>query len=168
MRAEDENFMNEALEEADKAALIGEVPIGAVIVHNGVIIGRGHNLREHSQDAADHAEMIAIREANAALHSWRLVDCTLYVTLEPCVMCSGAIINARVDRVVFGARDPKAGGTKSLYEILTDDRLNHQVSIEEGVLADRASQQLKHFFRAARKRRKKAKQEKKTQESIQD
>lgn len=90
--------------------------------------------------------MIAIREANAALHSWRLIDCTLYVTLEPCVMCSGAIINARVDRVVFGARDPKAGGTKSLYEILTDDRLNHQVSIEEGVLANRASQQLKRFF----------------------
>ncbi|MGL0749298.1 tRNA adenosine(34) deaminase TadA [Secundilactobacillus paracollinoides] len=160
MRADDETYMNAALDEARKAALIGEVPIGAVVVHEGVIIGRGHNLREHSQDAADHAEMIAIREANAALNSWRLIDCTLYVTLEPCVMCSGAIINARVDRVVFGARDPKAGGTKSLYEILTDDRLNHQVEIQEGVLADEAGQQLKTFFKATRKRHKRERQEK--------
>lgn len=105
---EQTKFMREALAEAKKAALIGEVPIGAVVVHDGQIIGRGHNLREHSQEAALHAELLAIEEANQYLKSWRLTGCDLYVTLEPCVMCSGAIINARLDRVIYGARDPKA------------------------------------------------------------
>lgn len=146
--------MEEALLEAHKSALIGEVPIGAVIVHDGEIIGRGHNLREHSQQAADHAEMIAIEEANQKLGSWRLVDCTLYVTLEPCIMCSGAIINSRIDRVVFGARDPKAGAVATLYSVLNDARLNHQVEVTEGVLAKRAGDVLKDFFKAARKRNK--------------
>lgn len=153
----DQFFMNEALVEAKKAAMIGEVPIGAVIVHDGRIIGRGHNLREHAQRASDHAEMLAIEEANLVLHSWRLVDCDLYVTLEPCIMCSGAIINARIRRVIFGARDPKAGATNSLYELLSDERLNHQVEVTEGVQADQAGEILKTFFRAARKRRKRKK-----------
>jgi tRNA(adenine34) deaminase len=146
--------MREALLEAHKSALIGEVPIGAVIVHEGKIVGRGHNLREHSQLAADHAEMMAITEANQRLHSWRLVDCTLYVTLEPCMMCSGAIINSRIDRVVFGARDPKAGAVTTLYSVLGDSRLNHQVTVKEGVLASQAGAVLKTFFKAARKRNK--------------
>lgn len=150
----DEHYMQEALLEAHKSALIGEVPIGAVIVHNGEIIGRGHNLREHSQLAADHAEVMAINEANQKLHSWRLVDCTMYVTLEPCIMCSGAIINSRIDRVVFGARDPKAGAVVTLYSLLNDPRLNHQVEVKEGVLAIQAGEALKAFFKAARKRNK--------------
>ncbi len=116
----DERYMQEALLEAHKSALIGEVPIGAVIVHNNEIIGRGHNLREHSQLATDRTEVMAISEANQKLHSWRLVDCTMYVTLEPCIMCSGAIINSRIDRVVFGARDPKAGAVATLYSLLND------------------------------------------------
>lgn len=149
--------MKEALLEAHKSDLIGEVPIGAVIVHEGVIVGRGHNLREHSQEACDHAEVMAISDANRTLHSWRLVDCTLYVTLEPCIMCSGAIINSRIDRVVFGARDPKAGAVASLYSLLNDSRLNHQVEVKEGVLADQAATMLKHFFKAARKRNKQRK-----------
>ncbi|KRK99938.1 CMP dCMP deaminase zinc-binding protein [Secundilactobacillus odoratitofui DSM 19909 = JCM 15043] len=157
----DEKFMRAALLEAKKAALIGEVPIGAVVVHDNEIIGRGHNLREHSQLAVDHAEMMAIEEANQVLNSWRLVDCTLYVTLEPCIMCSGGIVNSRLKRVVFGARDPKAGAVSTLYRLLNDQRLNHQVEVTEGVLAADASQQLKAFFKAARKRRKLQKQQSK-------
>ena len=151
--------MQEALLEAHKSALIGEVPIGAVIVHDGRIVGRGHNLREHSQLADDHAEMMAISEANQCLHSWRLVDCTLYVTLEPCIMCSGAIINSRIDRVVFGARDPKAGAVASLYSLLNDARRNHQVAVTEGVLAAQSGAVLKAFFKAARKRNKRQKKQ---------
>ncbi|MTV82391.1 tRNA adenosine(34) deaminase TadA [Secundilactobacillus folii] len=155
MEKTDEYFMRQALLEAHKAALIGEVPIGAVVVHNGEIIGRGHNLREHSQQAADHAEMLAIMEANQVLHSWRLVDCDLYVTLEPCVMCSGAIINSRIENLIFGAKDPKAGAVTTLYRVLDDDRLNHQVNVKAGILADESAQMLKTFFKAARKRNKK-------------
>lgn len=158
---EQTKFMREALVEAKKAALIGEVPIGAVVVHDGKIIGRGHNLREHSQEAALHAELLAIEEANQYLKSWRLTGCDLYVTLEPCVMCSGAIINARVDRVIYGARDPKAGGVASLYELLNDQRLNHQVDVTEGVCADEAGTLLKTFFKAARKRNKERKRQRK-------
>lgn len=146
--------MLEAIEEAQKAALVGEVPIGAVVIYEGDIIGRGHNLREHSQNSLLHAEMVAIEEANATLHSWRLLGCKLYVTIEPCVMCSGAIVNSRLERVVFGARDSKYGGTKSLYKILSDSRLNHQVDITEGVLADNTSQFLKDFFKEIRKQHK--------------
>ncbi|MCF7523273.1 nucleoside deaminase [Levilactobacillus brevis] len=140
--------MEEALFEAEQAAVIGEVPIGAVIVHNGQIIGRGHNLREHRHDATLHAEIRAIEEACATLQSWRLNDCQLYVTIEPCLMCSGAIINARIPEVFYGARDPKAGAVDSLYESLTDSRLNHTVAVHEGLLAKDAGERMVAFFKA--------------------
>ncbi|WP_125573258.1 tRNA adenosine(34) deaminase TadA [Levilactobacillus huananensis] len=150
-------YMEEALFEADQAGLIGEVPIGAVIVHDGQIVGRGHNLREHGNDATLHAEVRAIEEACATLKSWRLNDCQLYVTIEPCLMCSGAIVNARIPEVFYGARDPKAGAVDSLYQTLTDDRLNHVVTVHEGLLAKAAGERMVTFFRAARKRQKAAK-----------
>ncbi|CAM3182942.1 tRNA adenosine(34) deaminase TadA [Lactiplantibacillus plajomi] len=156
-----EDWMKEALHEARMAYLIGEVPIGAVIVHDGEIIGRGHNLREHGQDATLHAEMMAIQEACEALHSWRLEGCQLYVTLEPCLMCSGAIINARIPEVFYGARDPKAGAVRSLYEVLEDSRLNHRVTVHERVLARPAGEMLENFFRDIRKRQKAAKRARK-------
>lgn len=150
----DSRFMRAAMVEAQKAFMIGEVPIGAVVVHDGIIIGRGHNLREHLNDGIAHAEILAIEEACRYLNSWRLIDCDLYVTIEPCLMCSGAIINTRIENVCFGSRDPKAGATRSLYTVLEDSRLNHQVNVVEGVLADEASQIMKDFFKAARKKRK--------------
>lgn len=152
-----EDWMREALQEAKLAYLIGEVPIGAVIVHDGEIIGRGHNLREHGQDATLHAEVLAIQEACEYLHSWRLEDCQMYVTLEPCIMCSGAIINARIPVVYYGARDPKAGAVHSLYQLLDDERLNHQVEVHERVLARPAGELLQTFFRKIRDRQKAAK-----------
>lgn len=149
----DEMFMNAALVEAQKAYLIGEVPIGAVIVKDNQIIGRGHNLREHLNDGIAHAEVMAIEEACRYLESWRLIDCELYVTIEPCLMCAGAIVNSRIDRVVFGARDSKAGAVRSLYQALEDSRLNHQVAVFEGVRQSACSQIMKDFFKAARKRK---------------
>lgn len=151
------HYMQEALFEADQAGLIGEVPIGAVIVHDGQIIGRGHNLREHANDATLHAEIRAIEEACATLRSWRLEDCEMYVTIEPCLMCSGAIINSRIPVVYYGARDPKAGAVDSLYETLTDDRLNHRVKVYEGLLAKESGERLVSFFKAARQCAKAAK-----------
>ncbi len=148
------HYMEEALFEADQAGLIGEVPIGAVIVHGDQIVGRGHNLREHGNDATMHAEVRAIEEACATLHSWRLEDCQLYVTIEPCLMCSGAIINSRIPVVYYGARDPKAGAVDSLYETLTDSRLNHRVTVYEGLMAKSAGERMVSFFQAARKRQK--------------
>lgn len=150
-------YMNEAIKEAQFAKMIDEVPIGAVVVHDGKIIGRGHNLREHSQDSTTHAEVLAITEACAYLKSWRLWDCQLFVTIEPCLMCSGTIINSQLPQVFFGARDPKAGAVRSLYTVLEDTRLNHQVAVHEGIEADRASMLMKTFFKEIRKRRKKTK-----------
>ncbi|MFD1419637.1 tRNA adenosine(34) deaminase TadA [Lactiplantibacillus songbeiensis] len=155
--ANPEKWMREALQEAKMAYLIGEVPIGAVVVYHDEIIGRGHNLREHGQDATLHAEVLAIQEACEYLHSWRLEDCQLYVTLEPCIMCSGAIINARIPEVYYGARDPKAGAVHSLYQLLSDDRLNHQVAVHERILARPAGEMLQRFFRDIRERQKAAK-----------
>src|SRR5690606_16019307 len=123
----DMKWMQEAILEAQKAEAIGEVPIGAVIVKDGQIVGRGHNLRETTQDPTAHAEMIAIREASETLQAWRLLHCTLYVTLEPCPMCAGAIVQARIPRVVFGAPDPKAGCAGTLMNLLQESRFNHQV-----------------------------------------
>ena len=146
----DEHWMRAAIDEARLAEGKGEVPVGAVIVHDDEIIGRGHNLRELSQDPTTHAEMIAIREAAEALGSWRLIDTALYVTLEPCPMCAGALVNARVPRVVWGANDPKAGATETLYTIGSDPRLNHRFECVPGVLADECSALLRSFFAAIR------------------
>ena len=145
-----ELWMRSAIAEARLAEAEGEVPVGAVIVHNGEIIGRGHNERESSQDPTRHAEMIAIQEAAKKLGSWRLIDTTLYVTLEPCPMCAGALVNARVPRVVWGCDDPKAGATRTLYEIGTDARLNHRFECVPGVLDEACSALLTEFFGAIR------------------
>jgi tRNA(adenine34) deaminase len=151
--------MHEALVEASAAARLGEVPVGAVLVRDGVIIARGHNLRETSNDPTTHAEMIAIRQAAAHLDSWRLLDCTLYVTLEPCVMCMGAIILARIPRLVFGSRDPRVGAVGSIYDFSRDERFNHQVAVTEGVLEDACSDMLSGFFRKLRTEKKQRKQQ---------
>ena len=161
-QSEQQQFMRAAIEEAHKAELLDEVPIGAVVTYKGKIIGRGHNMREKFQDVTYHAEMLAIMEACTYMHSWRLEDCDLYVTLEPCMMCSGAIVNARIRNVFYGAKDPKAGTVDSLYHLLNDKRLNHQVYVSSGLLGDECSQLLKDFFRAVRKRRKLARKKKKT------
>lgn len=149
-----QKYMRVAIKEARQAQLLGEVPIGAVVVHDDQIIGRGHNMREKFQDVTYHAEMLAIMEACTTLGSWRLEDCDLYVTLEPCIMCSGTIVNARIKNVYYGAQDPKAGAVDSLYHLLNDQRLNHQVHVESGILGAECGQMLKDFFRAIRKKRK--------------
>ena len=146
----DEAWMRHAIDEAKLAEEKGEVPVGAIIVHDGQIIGRGHNERELSQDPTTHAEMIAIRQAAKALGSWRLIDTTLYVTLEPCPMCAGALVNARVPRVVWGCNDPKAGATETLYTIGSDARLNHRFDCVGGVLRDECSALLTGFFSSIR------------------
>ena len=153
---EHEKFMIAAIEEAGKAAAIGEVPIGAVVVRNGEIVGRGYNLRETQKDPTLHAEMIAIREASEKLGGWRLIGCTLYVTLEPCPMCAGAIVQSRIEQVVYGARDPKAGCAGTLMNLLEEPRFNHQVPVIEGVLAEECAQMRKDFFRGLRKKRQQA------------
>lgn len=150
--ARDIAFMQEALEEARQAAQVGEVPVGAVVVRAGQVIARAHNARELEQDPTAHAELVAMREAARLLRSWRLTGCTVYVTLEPCFMCAGAIVNARPDRVVFGAMDPKAGAVGSLENVLADARLNHRPEITSGVLAEECGEVLREFFRAARGR----------------
>jgi tRNA(adenine34) deaminase len=140
-----------ALREARTAAIDDEVPVGCVIVHDGLIVGRGHNQTEGLQDATAHAEIIAIGAASNALASWRLSDCTLYVTLEPCAMCAGAIVLARITRLVYGAADPKAGACGSVLDVIHEPRLNHRVEVTKGILADECAGVLRDFF--ARKRR---------------
>lgn len=154
---EDTLFMGEALKEAKKALAKGEVPIGAVLVVEGKVVSRGRNERETKHDPSAHAELIAIRKASRKLGSWRLSGATLYVTLEPCLMCMGAIVLARVERLVFGAFDPKAGAVGSLYDISKDKRLNHRVEVTTGVLGEEAGALLRDFFSGlrARKRAKK-------------
>lgn len=149
--AMDQQFMRAAIREAELAAVEGEVPVGAVVVHDGSIIATAHNQRETLLDPTAHAEMIALTQAAAGLGSWRLSGCTLYVTLEPCPMCAGAIVNARVPRVVYGATDPKAGAVESLYTLLADPRLNHAAAVTRGVLDQECGDLLRHFFRARRK-----------------
>lgn len=143
-------FMEAAIEEARRAEQLGEVPIGAVIVKEGKIIGRGHNLRETSNDATAHAEMIAIREASKTLGAWRLMGCILYVTLEPCPMCAGAIVQSRIPLVVYGASDPKAGCAGTLMNLLQEERFNHRAQIISGVMKDVCSHMLTDFFRRLR------------------
>lgn len=146
----DDDFMEAALQAAEKAGLAGDVPIGAVIVHEGEIIATTGNRREQDQDPTGHAEVLALREAGRVLGSWRLNECTLYVTLEPCPMCMGACINARLGRLVFACADPKAGAAESLYQIGSDERLNHSLTITSGVQRERASQMLRTFFASLR------------------
>lgn len=145
-----EQFMALALKEAEQAAAEDEVPIGAVIVHGNRVIASAHNQREQLRDPTAHAEMIAITQAAQALQSWRLEECILYVTLEPCPMCAGAIIQARIPTVVYGADDPKAGAVRSLYRLLEDPRLNHRCEVVSGVLADRCAEILRAFFQKQR------------------
>ena len=151
----DERYMKEALKEAQTAALAGEIPIGAVIVKDDVIVGRGCNSAEESKDPTCHAEIMAIKDACKNLGAWRLTDCDMYVTLEPCSMCAGAIVLARIKNLYIGTPDPKAGACVSLNNITTDPRLNHQVNLNVGLLQEECSKMLKDFFRELRNRPKK-------------
>ncbi|WP_151737979.1 tRNA adenosine(34) deaminase TadA [Paenibacillus tengchongensis] len=151
-RAIHEHWMREAITEARKAEALGEVPIGAVIVHNEQIIGRGYNLRETTLDSTAHAEMVAIREASTALGSWRLLDCRLYVTLEPCPMCAGAMVQSRLPLTVYGTTDPKAGCAGTLMNLLQEPRFNHRPEVIEGILQEECAGLLTAFFRKLRQR----------------
>lgn len=146
----DERWMRLALAAAAEAETHADVPVGAVVVRDGEVVGVGHNRREVDGDPTAHAEVLAIRAAAAVLGSWRLEECTLVVTLEPCTMCAGAIVLARVPRVVFGATDPKAGAAGSLWDVLDDPRLNHRSEVTSGVLAEECGELLRAFFRARR------------------
>ncbi|WP_459129495.1 tRNA adenosine(34) deaminase TadA [Guggenheimella bovis] len=146
----DELFMLEAIEEAKKAYRKDEVPIGAVVVCGEEIIGRGYNRKETQFDPTAHAEILAIQEASRHLKAWRLTECTLYVTIEPCLMCMGALHQARIKRLVFGARDAKFGAAKSLYEVAQDERLNHQFEVTEGILEEDCRTLMASFFKAKR------------------
>ena len=142
--------MREALKEAEKAEDEGEVPVGAVIVMDGRVVGRAHNQRETLKDPTAHAEMIALTQAAAWAGAWRLSGATMYVTVEPCPMCAGALVLARVDRLVYGCPDPKAGACGSLYNILSDERLNHRLEVKTGVLAEQCAEAVQSFFQARR------------------
>lgn len=148
----DDVHMRTALAAAEQAAQKGEVPVGAVVVVRGEVVAVAHNQRETHNDPTGHAEIVALRAASATLSSWRLVDADLYVTMEPCPMCAGAIVNARVRRLVYGCDDPKAGAVRTLYRILDDPRLNHRVEVVPGVLAAESSALLKSFFSRLRLR----------------
>ena len=155
--SDDERFMREALEEARLAAEEGEVPIGAVVVCGGEVVARAHNRRETDLDPSAHAEFSAMVAASRALGRWRLSGCTVYVTLEPCLMCAGLMVNARIDRCVYGAADPKGGALGTLYDVSHDSRLNHEFEVESGVLGEEAADQLRDFFRVRRAQAKAAK-----------
>jgi tRNA(adenine34) deaminase len=141
-----EDAMRIALEEARVAGTSGDVPVGAVVVHNGEVIARRHNEREVTGDPTAHAEVLALRDASEALGRWRLDDCTLVVTLEPCIMCAGALVNARIGKLVYGAADLKGGATASLYNVMSDPRVNHNPPVEHGVLAAECGAMLQDFF----------------------
>jgi len=145
-----EQYMRMAIDQAKIAQDNGDVPIGAVIVHQNQIIGKAYNQREQLKDPTAHAEIIALTQAAAALQGWRLTGCTMYVTLEPCPMCAGALVLARIDRLVYGCDDPKTGACKSLYNIVQDERLNHRLEVTTGVLADDCSRLLQDFFQQKR------------------
>ena len=148
----DEQYMRMALEEAEAAAAEGEVPIGAVVVCDGRVVARAHNRREGDADPSAHAEFLAMVTAARELGRWRLTGCTVYVTLEPCLMCAGLMVNARVDRCVYGAADPKGGAVGTLFDVSHDERLNHEFEVTGGVLADESADLLRSFFRARRRR----------------
>ena len=150
----EEKYMREAIRQAKKAAALGEVPIGCVIEHQGKIIGRGYNRRTTDHSTLAHAEIIAIKKACRSMGDWRLEDCTMYVTLEPCPMCAGAIVQARIPKVVMACMNPKAGCAGSVVDLLHQDGFNHQVETEVGLMGEECSQMLKDFFKELRKRRK--------------
>lgn len=148
-------WMKHALDLARQAAVAGEIPVGAIVVHHPIagparIIGRGYNRREADHDPSAHAEIVALRQAGQELGTWRMVDCTLYVTLEPCPMCAGAMVQGRLERLVYGCADPKAGAVDTLYRLCSDERLNHRVEVVSGILAEPAAALLKAFFAARR------------------
>ncbi len=148
----DEYFMKIAIDEAYKAYSIGEVPVGAIIVNNQKIIATGYNMRETQKDPTAHAEIVAIKKASEHLGGWRLVDCTMYVTIEPCAMCAGAIVNARIGRIVIGASDPKMGACGSVVNIVRNPSFNHRADITWGVMEKECSEIMKDFFRKLRER----------------
>ena len=154
--ASEEKYMREAVRQAKKAAALNEVPIGCVIVHEGKIIGRGYNRRMTDHSVLAHAEIIAIKKACRKMGDWRLEDCTIYITLEPCPMCAGAIVQARIPRAVIGCMNPKAGCAGSVLNLLQEDGFNHQVEIEVGMMGEECSQMLKDFFRSLRKKKESA------------
>lgn len=145
-----ERFMELALEEADKAKMLDEVPVGAIIVKDGMVISKAHNLRENAKDATAHAELLAIKKACEVLGSWRLIDCEMYVTLEPCLMCSGAILLSRIKKLYIGAMDPKAGAAGSVINVFEDYWFHHKCEINKGILKDKCSLILKEFFKNKR------------------
>ena len=159
---EDEKYMREAIRQAKKAYALGEVPIGCVIVHDGKIIGRGYNRRNTDKSTLSHAEIIAIRKASKVIGDWRLEECTLYVTLEPCQMCAGAIVQARIPRVVMACMNPKAGCAGSVLNILDMPQFNHQVESMRGIMEEECAQMLRNFFRELRARNKAEKEAKKS------
>ena len=144
-------YMKEAIKEARRALECGEIPVGAVVTRGGKIIGRGHNVRRRDNSPFGHAEMAAMAAAAKEIDCWRFDGCSLYVTLEPCVMCSGALVQCRMERIVFGATDPKAGGCRSLYEIPSDPRMYHRCLVSGGVLSEKCAELLRLFFRKKRK-----------------
>ena len=152
---QDEKYMKEAIKQAKKAYLLGEVPIGCVIVYQDKIIGRGYNRRTIDKNTLAHAELLAIRKASRKMDDWRLEDCTMYVTLEPCQMCSGAIVQSRMKKVVVGCMNPKAGCAGSILNLLQMKEFNHQVELASGVLEEECSEMMKQFFREMRKKKKK-------------
>jgi tRNA(adenine34) deaminase len=149
----DRRYMELALDEARAAAEAGEIPVGAVVVHQNEVIARAHNRREELKNPTAHAEMLALQAASAALNGWRLDECALYVTLEPCVMCAGAILQARVARLVFGCLDPKGGAVESLYRLCDDPRLNHSLPVARGVMEHECGAILSEFFADLRKKK---------------
>src|ERR1051326_8276182 len=146
----DELWMQEALSAAQRALEMGEVPVGAVVVHNNSIVGRGFNRNIADHDPTAHAEVVALREAGAAIGNHRLSECELFVTIEPCAMCAGAMVHARIKRLVYGADDPKAGAVRSVLQVLNHPQLNHQMEVRSGVLAGRSGDLLQAFFRSRR------------------
>jgi len=165
MLTTDEKFMKQAIRQAKKAYAIGEVPIGCVIVHDGKVIGRGYNRRTIDKNTLAHAEIQAIRKACKKMNDWRLEECTMYVTLEPCPMCAGAIVQARVPKVVIGCMNPKAGCAGSVLDMLHEEGFNHQVETEVGLMGDICSQMLKDFFKELREENKRKKKEAETREA---
>ena len=151
---EQEKFMKQALKEAQKAYEKLEVPVGAIIVKDGKIIARAHNLKETKHDTTKHAEILAIQKASKKLNSWRLIDCEMYVTLEPCSMCAGALINSRIKKVYIGAKDEKTGAVGSVFNLLDDYKFNHKVEYETGILEENCKEQLKSFFKMLREMKK--------------